>query len=205
MVSDLVTRMEVFEESHADASTASAQAVAARDERIKKIEDLRTDVSSLTETQSGMAPEMDLQFARTSECLSRLEEAKEEQQIQRLLSGNRPAGKSAIKKPSSKKSKKSKRSRKDDESSDTDRSDISSNKDSESEVKVASDRSSDDEEDGDSGKDLRSKLLRHNSHHQSPMGVRFRKRVASTPISSSFVQPTPCTTNFCPTVRTASR
>lgn len=76
MVPDLVARMKVLKESHADAVTAGVQAVVAQDECITGIRDLQTDVKILTETQARMAPEMNLQFTRTTERLSRLKEAK---------------------------------------------------------------------------------------------------------------------------------
>lgn len=137
--------------------------------------------NSLIKVQAGMAEEMDLRLARNAERLSRFEEAKGEQQIQRPLSEDKLAGESSIKITSSKRSKKRKRTRKHDEYSDTGPMDISSSKDSESEDEVATDHSSDEKEDGVSDRDLTSKSLRHRSHYQGFMGVRFKKRSRKHP------------------------
>lgn len=53
MVSNLIKRMKVFEESRADTAAASAQTVAAQGKRIEEINGLRTHVNSLRETKLG--------------------------------------------------------------------------------------------------------------------------------------------------------
>lgn len=174
-VSDLVTKIKVLQSKNDSAVAPNAQAVAAEDKRITEISDLRAELSSLMETQAGMAQGMGLQFLRAAEHLSRLERAKVKQKVQRLLSEDKPAGKSSFKKTSWKNSKKSKRSKRDDGSSETGPSEISSNEESKSEDEVANDRSSENEDNSEFDKDLRSKLLRHKSHHQGSMGVKFKK------------------------------
>lgn len=168
MVSYLLTKVQVFEESNIQVGTAG-------EERDKEIKDLRQDVNGLLEWRAGTAQRMDLGFGRTAERLAKLEQTNVDHQRQVSPTVDKLMDRSSTMKCSSRETQKSKRKKKDDESSDTSLLD-SFSMDLDSEDGDSSGRSSNDEEDADSEKDFRCKSSsQRKSQIQGPMSVRFRE------------------------------